>query len=164
MASQSRNGRVDTIEEDNFAAYNLFQEERKNTDFKTEALCGIFQDNQLAHVFFSRENIDALQQGIRYMVYKKTCGKHTIGNQSETELQIVMRSIYLQHASHKPYGILEQVRELNTYVIEYCVQKIVEEINIYMHYKKDISALPVPMDRGEFISSKGTKVLETRQF
>ena len=157
------NGRVDVLDKDSYNMYNLFKDEdKKNTRFLNEAIRGIHQSSELSRVFFSPENTEALQQGIRYLVWKKTCGKHVIGKQSETELHIVMRSIYLQYAEHRPYGVLEQVRQLNTAVLNYCVDKIVEEINIYLYYKKDISKLPVPLERGEYISSKGTKVLETK--
>lgn len=164
MASQQeRNGRVDTLYNDNYNAYDLFKDEKKpNRDFQQEAVRGIWQANDLSRVFFSPENTEALQQGIRYLVWKKSCKKHVIGKQSETELHIIMRSIYLQYAEHHPYNILEQVRQLNTLVLNYCVQKILEEINIYTYYRKDIAQLPVPMDRGQYISSKGSKVLETK--
>lgn len=158
------NGRVDTVKDDNFQAYNLFSEDRKVKNYQQEAIRSIHADNELANVFFSRENIDALQQGIRYMVHKTSCGKYTIGNQSETELAIIMRSVYLQYGEHRPYGLLDQVRDLNSIVINYCVPKIIEEIRIYTHYKQDISKLPVPMERGEFISAKGSKVLENKIF
>jgi len=159
------NGRVgDTVKNTNFELYDMFKEagNKPHRWVSDEALKNIHTKNELSDIFFSRKNIDAVQEGIRYMVYKKTCGKHTIGKQSETDLIVIMRSIYLQYGEYKPYGILEQVRDLNSRVLEYCVPKIVEEINIYMHYRKDINSLPVPIDRGEFVSSKGTKVLEQR--
>jgi hypothetical protein len=162
MATQDKNGRVETLNDDNYMGYDMFKEERPNSSFQKEAIRGIHQDNELAQLFFSVENLNALQQGIRYLVYKRTCGKHTIGKQSDTELQIIMRSVYLEHGRYKQYKVLEEVKRLNTIVLNYCVPKIVEELNIYMHYRKDIAQLPVPMDRGQFVSSKGTRVLETR--
>lgn len=155
-----QNGRVNTTPNNNFNAYDLFKESKQNRFVNEEAIKNIHAKNDLSDVFFSRENIDTLQEAIRYMVYKKSCGKHIIDKQSETDLIIVMRSIYLQYGEHRPFGVFEQVKELNTKVLEYCVPKILEEINIYLQYKHDISALPIPLDRGEFSSSKGTKVLE----
>lgn len=159
------NGRVtDTTENTNFELYDIFKEsERKpNRWVSDEALKSIHSKSELSELFFSRTNIDTVQEGIRYLVYKKSCGKHIIDKQSETDLIVIMRSIYLQYGEYKPYGIKEQVRDLNSRVLEYCVPKILEEINIYMHYRKDISSLPTPMDRGQFMSAKGTKVLEQR--
>lgn len=158
------NGRVsDTVQNTNFELYDMFKEKGKpNRWVGDEALKNIHTKNPLSEIFFSRKNIDALQEGVRYTVFKKSCGKHVIGQQSETDLIVIMRSIYLQYGEYKPYGIMDQVRDLNTRVLEYAVPKILEEINIYMQYRKDINSLPVPMDRGEFISAKGTKVLEQR--
>lgn len=159
------NGRVQgTLSGDNFNLYNSFKEARPYTSSQAsqEAIKNIHTQNALSDMFFSRANIDVLHEAIRYMVYKKSCGKHVIDRQSETDLLIIMRSVYLQYGEYKPYLLKEQVKDLNTQVINYCVPKILEEIKIYLHYRKDISQLPEPMDRGEFVSSKGTKVLEQR--
>ena len=159
---QSSNGRVSVTEHDNFQLFDLYKEAKPYKFASEDAIKSIHSQNEISDIFFSRQNIDALQDAIRYLVYKKSCNKHVIGKQSETDLLIIMRSVYLQYAQHIPYKITEQIQVLNKHVLEYCVPKILEEINIYMHYRKDISQLPVPMDRGEFISSKGNKVLEQR--
>jgi hypothetical protein len=155
-----QNGRVNTTENNNFLMYDMYKEQKQNMFVSEEAIKNIHTKNELSDLFFSRENIDILHDGIRYLVSKKTCGKFVIDRQSENDLIIVMRSIYLQYGEHKPLGLVEQVKELNTRVLEYCVPKIIEEIKIYMQYRNDISSLPVPLSRGEFVSSKGTKVLE----
>lgn len=161
------NGRVDISTNDgsSFKSHDFYKnQDRKYKNLCTEAIYGIHANNDLARVFFSRQNMDALQQGIRYVVYKNTCRKHIIDNQSETELAIIMRSMYLQHGEHRPYGIIEQVKELNGHVIDFAVPKIIEEINMHDHYRKDVSALPVPMARGQIETNKGTRVLETKMF
>ena len=159
--SQS-NGRVDTLQDNNYEMYNLFNEKTQYRNAGDEAIKSVHQRNEVSDIFFSRQNIDYLQDALRYLVYEKSCKKHVIDKQSETELIIVMRSTYLQYGEHKPYGIADQIKQLNTAVLNYCVPKILEEIKQYLYYRKDISALPVPMDRGQFVSSKGTKVLEQR--
>lgn len=159
-----KNGRfVDEVRGDNFQLYQLYvNQAQPHKRAGQEAIKSIHGKNELSEVFFSRTNIDAIQESIRYLVYKKSCGKHVIDKQSETDLIIIMRSTYLQYGEFKPYGIADQVKELNQRVLEYCVPKILEEIKLYMYYRKDISQMPVPLDRGEYISSKGTKVLEQR--
>ena len=154
------NGRVDTLNGDNFAMYSLYQEKRPSETAHFEAIKSIHVRNELSDIFFSRMNIDYIQEAIRYLVFEKSCGKHVIDKQSETELIIVMRSIYLQYGQNRLSKLNDHVRDLNTQVLNFCVPKIIQEINIYLRYRKDISALPVPMDRGEFVSSKGTKVLQ----
>lgn len=159
------NGRVDVLQGTNYESYKLFQEEKKDSDaFNKEAIRNIYINNPISTIFFSQQNIDALQEAIRYQVYVKSCNKHIIDKQSETELFIVMRAMYLQYAQHKPYGIKEQIQELNKLVLEHVVPKILNEIQIYTYYKNDIQQLPVPLERGAFSSSKGTKVLVNKEF
>lgn len=158
------NGRVNTIKDNNFTPYSLFKEKKTYNSLLDESIKNIHQKNNLNQIYFSQDNINALQQGIRYLVYKKSCGKYIIDNQSETELGIIMRSVYLQYGEFREYGLLEQIKELNQIVLNYCVDKILQEIKMYIHYKNDISKLPEPISRGEFISSKGTKVLEIKNF
>lgn len=159
------NGRVDTVDNANFQLYALFQNGNgKLTDFSTEAIQGIHTKTPLNDLFFSQRNIDALQLGIRNMVANKTNNEFVIGNQSEVELQVVMRAIYLSNAKHLPYDIVGQVRDLNAKVLDYCVPRILEEIRMFNHYKNDVSQLPMPLERGQFSSAKGTRFLERKEF
>lgn len=160
----ANNGRVNVIDGNNYDMYKLFDENKKQNSFHKEAIHGIHSRNQLADVFFSQENIDILQESIRYLVNQKSCGKHTIDRQSDSELKLIMRAFYLQEGRHSQYNIIEDVRELNSMVLGYAVPKILQEINMYMYYKQDIGRNPVPMSRGEFSSSKGTKQLELKNF
>lgn len=159
------NGRVDTTKDVNFDMYALFQNgNNKLTEFSHEAIQGVHTKTPLNDLFFSKKNIDALQLGIRNLVADRTNNEFIIGNQSEVELQIIMRAIYLSHAKHLPYDIIGQVRTLNAKVLDYCVPRILEEIRMYNYYKNDVSKLPMPLDRGEFSSAKGTRFLEQREF
>jgi hypothetical protein len=163
--NQEKNGRIDTLYSDNYDIYKLFDEPpKKQKNFNNEAIKGIHVDNDISRVFFSTQNIDALQNAIRYQVYIKTCKQRVIDRQSDTELKVIMRATYLEHALHASKDILGAIKRLNIIVIDYCVPRILQEINIYMHYKEDISKLPVPMERGEFISTKGSKTLVLKDF
>jgi hypothetical protein len=165
-ASPKYNGRIDLMSSTfQVPQYNRTNEDtRKNTPYIKEAVRGQLDTNALSSLYFSESNINALQHGIRFLVWKKTCGKYTISNQSEDELRIVMRSIYLQHSKNLPFGIVEQVKELNGLVLDYCVPKVIEELHMYSAYKRDISTLPIPLDRGVNESIKGKKVLEMNRF
>lgn len=158
------NGRVKVLDNERIEVYPMSSETNKNSDFNEEAIKGIHVNNPISQVFFSQTNIDALQEAIRYQVYLKSCKKHTISRQSDTELKIIMRAIYLDNAKHRDYDILPEVRRLNQIVLEFAVPRILREISMYMTYKSDIDKLPDPMPRGQFESSKGTKVLEQKSF
>lgn len=167
MESKKNNGRIDTA--DNLSTgeqiYHLFEEDmRPNNNYSQEAMKSIFSTNQVSNIFFSQFNLDLLQEAIRYQVYKKSCDKFVICRQSNTELRLIMRSIYLQWSKNQQYGILEQVKELNKVVLDFCIPRIIQEINIYSKYTKDINQLPVPLPNAEFVGTKGSKVLEQNDF
>jgi hypothetical protein len=157
-------GRVDVLLNDNFDSYKLFHNNVDNDEFNKEAIKGIHNSNELANLFFSKKNIDVLQQAIRYLTHKRSCGKFVISTQSEHELKLIMRAFYLQEGVHRQYNVVEEVKALNTLVLNYAVPKIIQEIQMYMQYKKDVNQNPVPLERGQFSSSKGTKVLIQKEF
>lgn len=136
-------------------------------------------------LFFSQKNINALQEGICNQVYNKSNGKYNVGKQSETELKIIMRSIYFESLSsgspyvmqqiqrrsnlHDPLQpnssiVLEQVRDLNRKVLDWSVQKVLENVQQFDQYKKDVSMLPNPMELPTSMSSSGRKTLEFQSF
>lgn len=162
--SQQRNGRVDVLQDDNYKTYNLFQENSRRDNFSTEAVKGLHVRTQLGDMFFSQKNIDLLQEAIRFQVYKQSCNRHIIDKQSESELKLIMRAVYLQNGTHRQYDLEQQVKELNTLVLNFTVPRIIQEINMYLYYKKDIGRNPDPLARGEFSSSKGTRQLISREF
>ncbi|NBX51984.1 hypothetical protein EBT25_19115 [bacterium] len=162
-------GRVDLVNSQNGAAYNLYKEydarrQGVRGTFAGEAIMNIHEKNELNEIFFSQRNIDLLQDAIRYAVYQKSCGKYVIDRQSENELKVIMRATYLEYGNYTSYNVLDQVKALNARVIDYCVGRILPEIGMYDYYKKDISRLPDPMSRGQFVSSKGEKVNEIKGF
>lgn len=159
------NGRVELLNDNNYASYNMYNDESRDSNaFNKEAIRNIHQNNALSSLFFSDLNVNALQEAIRYQVYLKSDNKYVIDKQSETELYIIMRATYLQYGRHKSQKHVEEVRYLNQLIIDYCVPKILNEIETYVFYKKDIQQLPIPMDRGQIASAKGTKVLQMKDF
>lgn len=159
------NGRVDTtVGENQYKAFDLYKEAIKDSkNFRTEAVRNVHSENEVSNVFFSDLNINTLQDAIRYAVFKKSCGKHIIDRQSDTELKLIMRGIYLDYGVYQPHNVLQQVKDLNGRVIDYASDRILQEIGMYMYYKRDITNMPTPMDRGMFSSSKGEKVNELKR-
>ena len=106
---------------------------------------GLWTDTYLSQAFFSQQNIQILQNGIRAGVYQKSNGQYTIGPQDCDSLKIVMRSVYLQNAANQPNNITQQVVELNKIVLNYCIQQVYSEAQGYMKYIDDASTLVVPI-------------------
>lgn len=162
MNNFNYNGRIDIINNTLTSDYNnnLYTEDNNpNKNFHSEALKGIQTESLLSRTFFSDKNIDIIQNSIRYNVYGLSNSQYIIGRQSDIQLQIIMRSLYLQFSKNLNTGIREQVQELNNMVVNYCVPRILSEIQQYIVYKSDVSKLPEPIDRSLNLSVKGSKTL-----
>jgi len=122
----------------------------------------VYSGTCVSETFFSKDNINLIQEGIINTIYNKSNGLYDIGKQSEQELNIIMRSIYLQEGKNLNYDIKQQVLKLNTSVINWCVNEIIKNIKQYMEYKKSVSTLPMPMEHSLLLSQKGTKTLELK--
>jgi hypothetical protein len=106
---------------------------------------GLWDQTTLSVTFFSQQNINIIQNGIRAGVYKLSNGQYTIGPQDCDALKIIMRSIYLQHSANKPTDVTSQIRELNKMVLDYCIKQVYSEAQGYMTYINDVSTLPIPI-------------------
>lgn len=126
---------------------------------------GNWIETTLSRNFFGPANMKIIQNAIRRQVYEKSGDKQwVVDEQSADELQIVMRSLYLQYAKNLEYDIPGQITDLNKLVTEWCVPRVMSEIGMYQYYLKDISAMPVPLPPPMSMSSAGTKSLPFRKF
>jgi len=135
------NGFVDIKDNENNVPFSLFQVGEKKQGFK-ESLEGIIQSSILSEVFFSRKNINNIQNNIIEKVFKGSNSNYLIDKQSEKELQIIMRSIYLQNALNNDTEIQLQIKNLNNLVYDYCVPNILVNATQYIGYLKDIDTVP----------------------
>jgi len=155
------NGRVDITNYPSQQIFQLYQEKNSgNRKFNSEAVHTIHEENGLNSMYFSKSNIDLIQNLIRYQVYLQTNKRHVIGRQSDIQLKLIMRSIYFQYAKNLEYNIKKQIRRLNGLVVSECVPRIITGIEQYLAYKKDVSGLYVPLARPKYLSSAGTKTLQ----
>ena len=144
------NGRVNIIENPDPTATFRMQErialKNKSTSYGSALAGNDWEDNILARVFFSAENVQILQNGMRAGVYKMSKNKIVIPPQNSDQLKIVMRSMYLQYAEHLPDNITLQVERLNKLVWDYVVPTVYNEAVGYVKYMQDQSSLVMPMD------------------
>lgn len=130
----------------------------KNRDFG-DSIKNIHQETLTSKAFFSRRNIEHLQQEIIDRVYKQSNNQYKIGRQNDTELEIIMRSIYLQNTQSLPCDIASQILKLNELVLDYAVPQILGEVSQYNTYLRDITEAKPVMDRPTNVSIKGEKTL-----
>ena len=115
-------------------------------------------------IFFSDDNVELLQLGIRNKILNLSNGEYNIGKQSDIDLKIIMRSIYFQYGKNVSSNVNAQVLDLNTRVIDWCVPEILSNIKQSAKYIMDISTMPVPLDRSTLPSQKGTRTLEMMKY
>ena len=158
------NGRVNILEPINNSVFQLYDKipiDEKTTSYR-DALTGNLEANQLSRTFFSAGNILILQHGLMAGAYKSSGGRFRICYQNEDTLKIIMRSIFLQHASNLPTNITQQVEALNNLVLDYAIPQICSEAEGYIKFKNDVSTLPVPLQRAS--STYSNNILELKKF
>jgi hypothetical protein len=161
MYSQFQNGRV-ILTKDNIKDMKMIDNENeKMNNFQVEALYGIQETSTLNQLFFSKKNMENIQNMIRYNVYVKSDKKYIIDKQSDIELEIIMRSIYLQHSPNLPNKTKEQIEYLNNLVSDWCVLQIIPEVVQYYGYIQEIEYMPIPLDLPLNLSSKGSRALRS---
>lgn len=114
------------------------------SDFR-EPVKGLWDETALSIAFFSKANIEIIQNGIRRGVFDRSSGQYMIGVQDYGTIKIIMRSLFLQKAKHLPGNIPQQIADINFLVVQYCVQKIYGEAQGYLTYLHDLDTMPVPI-------------------
>lgn len=126
------------------------------------AITNIHEKSTLNQLFFSSQNFKTVQNMIRYKIYTNSDQKYIIGEQDPIELQIIMRSIYLQYSRNNYTDVKGQIQRLNEIVVEEVTPKILANIQQYLTYLKDKSK-PYkglgPIERPINVSSAGLKSL-----
>jgi uncharacterized membrane protein YvbJ len=108
----------------------------------------------LSNAFFSKENTQIIQNGIRAGVYKKSGETQTISEQDYDTLKIIMRNVFLENSKNQPNNIRQQIAELNQIVLNYCIDQVMGELKGYMTYLKDITTMHVPIDHPKMSNVK----------
>lgn len=130
----------------------------------------IYDNTLLTEMYFSKQNIQNIQNIIKYLVHKET--NYVVDDQSYTELLIVMRSIFLEYSAHPPYihndmsqsaknelykKYTIEVDRLNQIVVNSIVPKIISQLQQYIDYLKDASTQPTQIERPQNESIAGQR-------
>lgn len=127
----------------------------------------------LVRAFFSKENMNWIQASLKRRIYELSKQKFLIGKQSETELIVVMRSVYCMFSRNLcDCDVHEQVRQLDGEVLAMLVPDVYNRIVSYLGYRRDAGRVseeepgsdlkkesPTFLDRGVSTSGAGRKVL-----
>lgn len=147
---------IDTVKD--HVPYNLFQEFNKKDNFN-DSVKNMINPTILSGVFFSRKNINNVQNKIKKGI--KDLTGYDIGNQSEEELEIIMRSIYLQFSKNSDCEIQSQISQLNEEVLKYSVKNIYTNVKQYLGYLKTLTDEP---DFDKFPKSISTNIKGKKEY
>ena len=160
--NQFQNGRVIDITKKNYSTIPLFSNNNDVKDnFKYEALQHVQTPSRLSLLFFSKENIEKIQKELRYQVWLQSGKKYVVDNQSPIELEVVMRSTFLQFSLNQDKDFEKQINYLNKLVLSYCVPNVLTEVEQYLGYLDNLQKMPNPLPLPENLSSAGTKTLRS---
>jgi hypothetical protein len=143
--NNSYNGRVNIMTPDTSKLFALKDRIPVESTSFSDAMTGNWNDTILSNTFFSAQNVQILQNGLRAGVYNLSKGQYLIGPQNEDELKVVMRSVFLQYSRNLPDNISEQIASLNKLVLDYSIRQVYGEAEGYMKYKRDVSTMYCPL-------------------
>jgi hypothetical protein len=140
------NGRIDIQSPDTRSLFNMYDKipAHQCTTYRNP-LEGQWDDSTLSNAYFSKENIQIIQNGIRAGVYKQSNNQYVVAPQDCDSLKIVMRSIFLQYSANLPGNVSNQIEALNQMVLNFCIQQVYGEAKGYMKYLSDASNMYVPI-------------------
>jgi hypothetical protein len=144
--NQVNNGRINIKSPNTSTLFQMYDKIPANqcVTFRN-ATEGLWNETPLSQAFFSRENIQIIQNGIRAGVYNRSNGQYIVGPQDCDSIKIIMRSVFLQYSANQPFNIPQQIEELNKIVLNYCIQQVYSEAQGYMKYIDDASTLVIPI-------------------
>jgi hypothetical protein len=140
------NGRIDIQSPNTRSLFNMYDKiPAHQCSTYRNPLEGQWDDSTLSNAYFSKENIQIIQNGIRAGVYKQSNNQYVVAPQDCDSLKIVMRSIYLQYSANLPGNVSGQIEALNQMVLNFCIQQVYSEAKGYMKYLSDASNMYVPI-------------------
>jgi hypothetical protein len=156
------NGRINITGPNTSTLFSMMDKIPINTNTNYQnVLAGNFIRSPLSDSYFSKQNIQNIQNGIKQGVYNKSQRRIAVDDQPEDQIVTVMRSMYLQYSKNLDTNIQEQVNDLNSRVLNFCVNNVFNEAVAYLKYREDASTMHIPIMHPIY-SNKTNKVLEQK--
>jgi hypothetical protein len=118
----------------------------KSVDLRDNISSGGIENNQISNQFFSKENVELLQNELKQGVYELSKGKYIIPNQNIDQLTVIMRSTYYQYCTFSK-DISKEISFLNKIVLDYAVQNVYNSAVSYELYLRDVSTIATPIEK-----------------
>lgn len=151
--------------------YKLTADDNRISNRNTSYLFkNLFGDTLLTDMFFSKKNIENIQNLIKFLVYREI--QEVIDEQSYNEVMIVMRGVFLEYHAHPPLleknmsqeqrtallgKYTKEVSRLNEIVLNIIVPRVVSQLQQYKDYLRDASSAPVFLEQPKNDSVAGQR-------
>lgn len=109
----------------------------------------------LNSLYFSEFNMHLVQKGIRQKFRNDT--NIRIDYQNPNDLYALMRVVFINNSGDHFSNVNEQVRAMNTIVIDTAVGQVKTGVAQYLAYLNDLDTTAIPIDRPENTSLYGKK-------
>ena len=113
-------------------------------------------ETPLNTLFFSEFNQNLLQRGIRQAFKDKT--GIAIDRQNPDDLYSIMRVVFINNSGDHHSRVNEQVKMMNSRVIDTAISQIQTGVSQYMAYVKDIDTISTPLAQPINTSTVGMKI------
>lgn len=141
--------------------YPVTPEVQDQCGFVSASASSVHQcESPLVSAFFSPENVEYIQQRLRYDFYQRS--GYSIDRQKPEDLVAIMRSVFVTNSQNAPGSAAEEILSLDQKVLDLCLPMVARGVEQFFGYVRDASSLPVPIARGEATSIKGTVPSEMR--
>ena len=143
------------IDKYNDYATSTNQNDVSNTN--REVLTSCVERTPVSDLYFSERNINHMKYLLARLIKDQTKYEISPASQSNAELTVVMRGVFLTHAKHLPNNIEKQVIELNYITLMDLYPRTISNIRQYLTYTRDHGSMPLPMAPPQHMSSAGTR-------
>lgn len=152
---------------DKFSDYQLIDEQKVSPDYIYWDIIKNFQERSpLMDNFFSKRNLDHVQDILIQLVASYSNGTYKIGRQNDNILLKIMRDVYLgspiNALARDEQEIRKQLAMLNKNTIDAIFRDTIVGIQQYLGYARDQGNNPYTMDQPKNVSNIGTQL--TRGF
>jgi hypothetical protein len=146
--------------------YSLYEEKPvlHESDMRQELIGHIHYASPLNTQFFSKANLDYLQQAIQDQVFIMSGHKHRIDRQNDDDLKLIMRSYYMTYGRNNPNTLEADMADLNARVIGFSSARIFSELDFYMFYREDVARFAPPIANPMNVHVHGSRYGELKSF
>lgn len=130
----------------------------KNTSLLNSEMLKSVRQTQtpLNSLFFSEFNTNLIQRAIREQFRKNT--GIAIDYQNPSDIMTIMRAVFVDNSSNQFEKVCEQVKHMNSVVINTAIGQINTGVSQYLGYIDDIDKPVRPMDNPINTSTYGNKI------